>query len=963
MKVADGFELSLVASEPEIRQPLSITFDERGRMWVIQYLQYPKPEGLKPVKVDQYLRTKYDRVPEPPPRGPKGADRITICEGTDAEGRATKFKDFVTGLNLCSGMAIGHGGVFVVQPPYLLFYPDRNHDDVPDGDPEVLLSGFGIEDAHALANSLTWGPDGWLYGAQGSTVTANVRGIEFQQGIWRYHPITHAFELFAEGGGNTWGLDFDEDGELIAGTNFDDKMLHQVQGAYYVKNFGKHGELHNPHAYGYFGHVPYTGYRGAHLSVGGIVYQGDAFPESFRGTYISANTLDGAVYWHKLARQGSSFTASFGGALLKTGDELFRPVDCQTGPDGAVYIADWCDKRVTHVDPLDTWDRSNGRIYKVQAKGAKPAPKFDLAKLSSDKLVDLLANPNDWFTREARRILAEQRDGQILPRLRKQVLESREPHLALQSLWALYVSGGFSDSLAGELLRHRDKGVRSWTIRLLGDERKVSPDIQQKFVTVAKLDASPVVRRQLACTAKRLPGKSALPILAELLRRDEDVNDPQIPLLLWWAIEDKAISERVEITKLFAAPQMQQRDLVRKHILERLARRYAAEGTERDFATCAQLLKSSPDSTTTEILLSGMDLGLAGRRFDKIPEPMANWFAEAWLQKERSAKLLRLGLRFGDVRARKAAFELIDDARTPEASRVELIAILGQTAEEACVPELLALFKQSSSGKLGGAALSALQNFADPSIATTLLESYAPSGAELRGRIRTALCSRPAWSRVLVGAVEGGQITAKDFSLDQVRQLASFKDSELSQRVEKLWGKIKTDSPEAKRSFINQVKLVLKPSGAAGRDAKGNPSEGRKVFLQACGVCHKIFGEGNTVGPDLTSADRRNIDVLLQNIVNPSAYIRPEFMSYDAETKDGQSISGLLVESTLNAATLLDRNNQRQVLARDRLASLRESQVSLMPEGLLEAMQPQQLMDLFSYLQGDGPMAGESISK
>ena len=153
MKVADGFEVKLVAHEPEIRQPLSITFDERGRMWVIQYLQYPTPAGLKPVSVDQYLRTKYDRVPDPPPRGPKGADRITICEDTDGDGRFDKFKDFVSGLNLASGMEIGYGGVFIVQPPYLLFYPDRDHDDIPDGDPEVLLSGFGLEDAHAVANS------------------------------------------------------------------------------------------------------------------------------------------------------------------------------------------------------------------------------------------------------------------------------------------------------------------------------------------------------------------------------------------------------------------------------------------------------------------------------------------------------------------------------------------------------------------------------------------------------------------------------------------------------------------------------------------------------------------------------------------------------------------------------------------------------------------------------------------
>src|SRR5262245_24310242 len=161
MKVGEGFSAKFVASEPEIRQPLSITFDSRGRMWVIQYLQYPTPAGLQPVKVDQYLRTTYDKSPEPPPRGPKGADRITICEDLDGDGRMDTFKDFVTDLNLCSGMAIGYGGVFVVQSPYLLFYADKNGDDVPDGEPEVLLKGFGMEDTHALANSLTWGPDGW----------------------------------------------------------------------------------------------------------------------------------------------------------------------------------------------------------------------------------------------------------------------------------------------------------------------------------------------------------------------------------------------------------------------------------------------------------------------------------------------------------------------------------------------------------------------------------------------------------------------------------------------------------------------------------------------------------------------------------------------------------------------------------------------------------------------------------
>ena len=264
MKVADGLEVKLVASEPEIRQPLTMSFDDKGRMWVIQYLQYPAPAGLKPVKVDQYLRTVYDRIPEPPPKGPKGVDRITILSDPDENGHFRKAKDFMGGLNLASGMCLGRGGVYVLQAPYLLFYPIRDGEDVPAGDPEVLLSGFGMEDAHAVANSLQWGPDGWLYGAQGSTVTAHVRGLEFQQGIWRYHPVTKEFELFAEGGGNTWGLDFDAHGNVIAGTNWGGfAMLHQVQGGYYIKGFGKHGPLHNPHSYGYFDHVPSPASRAA----------------------------------------------------------------------------------------------------------------------------------------------------------------------------------------------------------------------------------------------------------------------------------------------------------------------------------------------------------------------------------------------------------------------------------------------------------------------------------------------------------------------------------------------------------------------------------------------------------------------------------------------------------------------------------------------------------------------------
>ena len=289
--------------------------------------------------------------------------------------------------------------MFVLQVPYLLFYPDRDRDDVPDGDPEVLLTGFGMEDAHAVANSLTWGPDGWLYGCQGSTVTANIRGIEFQQGVWRYHPLTQRFELFCEGGGNSWGLDFDAHGNLFYSTNYGGyAMLHGVQGGYYWKQFGKHGALHNPYAYGYFDHVPHENFHGGHVTVGGIVYQGDSLPERVSR---QVHRRRPAGPRRLLARARAARLDVFGhgtaGDLLLANDTWFAPSDVTVGPDGAIYVCDWHDQRTAHPDPDADWDRTNGRIYRIKPQECVASRRraAGVARPAS-KLVALLGDTNDW---------------------------------------------------------------------------------------------------------------------------------------------------------------------------------------------------------------------------------------------------------------------------------------------------------------------------------------------------------------------------------------------------------------------------------------------------------------------------------------------------------------------------------------------------------------------------------------
>ena len=242
-KTIDGLTMELVASEPVIRQPIDLHFDDRGRLWVVQYLQYPFPAGLNITSYDQYLRARYNAVPAAPPNHVRGADKITVLEDTDGDGTFDAHKDVITGLNITTSVLTGRGGVWVMNPPYLLFYRDRTGDGLPDGDPEVRLAGFGLEDTHSLANSLTWGPDGWLYGVHGSTSTANVRGVSFLgQAVWRYHPERDEFELFAEGGGNPWTLSFDSKGRAFSGDNGgNSRGFHWVQGGRYEKNWPKHG--------------------------------------------------------------------------------------------------------------------------------------------------------------------------------------------------------------------------------------------------------------------------------------------------------------------------------------------------------------------------------------------------------------------------------------------------------------------------------------------------------------------------------------------------------------------------------------------------------------------------------------------------------------------------------------------------------------------------------------------------
>lgn len=950
--VAEGLEIDLVVAEPEISQPLSISFDDRGRMWVLQYLQYPNPNGLKAVEMDNWLRTKYDRVPEPPPEGPKGRDRISIYEDTDGDGRSDKVTHFITDLNLASGMALGHGGVFVAQPPYLLYYADKDENDVPDGPPEVLLKGFGMEDAHAFANSLTWGPDGWLYGAQGSTATADIRGIGFQQGVWRYHPLTREFELFAEGGGNTWGIDFDRFGNLFAGGNTVEPLVHHVQGAYYVKGFGKHGPLHNPHTYGYFQPVKHIGYLGDSLTGGFVLYQGGAFPKHFDNACIAPNTRHSASRWSTLEVHGSTFVTRAAGDFITSTDIWFRPIESTVGPDGALYVADWYDYNISHSSPKNRseWyqpSRFDGRVWRVAPRDVKliASGSFDLSKRTSAELVKLLTHPNDWYARQARRILAERRDGSICPQL-LDLLHSSDQRTALQGLWSLYVTGVWDDELAQQCFESPHEYVRAWAVRLLGDARKVSPAIATKLSGLAEGDPSVVVRSQLACTAKRLDAQAAVPIIDRLLMHDEDVQDVHIPLLIWWAIENKAIRDTELVLRLVQDPSSWQRKLMRQFIIERLARRFAAEGTDAGFVAFGQLLDRAPDTDSVSLIVRGLSQALAGQKFDAVPSSLEPSLHRLLKTRPDDLKVLEIALRMGDSQADVRAREVIGNPSIAVPDRVALIQAVGESGRVRCIDALLQFVEGAKEPEVTSAALRALGYFEEPRVAKVVLTAFPGLPANIRATAIDLLCSRREWAMELLGAVDAKAIAPTEVPVPLLQQLVQHQDEQIDAKIAKIWGKVQPATDLQKQGRMTALMQML-------HKGKGSADRGKPVFEKNCGICHKLHGQGQNIGPDLSGAERKDLEKLLRNIVDPSAVVREEFISHVAVTVDGRILTGLLAESKEETITLLDAKNQRTVIQRADLESLRESPTSLMPEKILEPLSDQEIRDLIAYLQSD----------
>ena len=965
-RVADDLVWEQLLTEPQIAQPVFLNFDERGRMWVVEYRQYPSPAGLTRISRDSVWRSVYDKVPPPPPRHFPGKDRISIHEDTDGDGRLDRHSVFIDGLNIVTAVERGRGGVWVLNPPYLLFYRDANHDDVPDGDPEVRLSGFGLEDTHSVANSLRWGPDGWLYGAQGSTVTANiwVHGADgkplnakahYSQGqnIWRYHPERRVYEVFSEGGGNAFGCEIDNRGRIFSGHNGGDtRGFHYQQGAYLQKGFEKHGPLSNPYAFGYFPAMAHD--RIPRFTHNFVIYDHGALPSRYTGQLFGVEPLQGRIVLSEFLPEQSTFRTHDLGHPVTSDDRWFRPVDIKVGPDGALYVCDWYDQQVNHFRNHEgRMDAANGRVYRLKARGASAVRINDLGKASSADLIKALKQPNRWTRQMALRILADRRDAELVPGLTQALFQS-QGQLALETLWALNVCGGWNEALAQRALNHPEAAVREWAVRLLGDPRSVSDALAETLSRMASQESDLGVRNQLACTARRLPSGAGLPIVRALAGRSEDDTDPRQPLLLWWAIENFAESDSAAVLGLWQNEAFWRHPLVEHQLIERMARRWAQAGTQRDLLNCARLFDLSPSPSHSRRLAAGLEQASKGRALSGLPEALRRAMARHGVGSAAFA------LRQGNSAAIAEALKTVVDETATRAERLEYLGVLAEVRVPGAVPALSKACRGIvKDDALRQATLTALAAYDDPSIAQVVLSVYPGLGPLSLPTAQALLASRSVWSKAYVQAIArkpsgwaAPAIPPQSVPPSIIRKIKQHRDSELQTLAEAVWPQTgKATSAELDRQISERAGWI--------RAEAGDPYAGRTLFQTSCGGCHRLFAQGGEVGPDLTVHDRSDIESLLLAILNPSAEIREGYENHSVETRDGRSLAGFLVEQNPQSIVLRGLDNQNVVLARSEIAELSPAGLSLMPEGLLDGWKPQQVRDLFAYLRSTQPLVGE----
>ncbi len=952
LTLPEGFNATLFASEPQVQNPIALAWDRRGRMWVAE--NYTYSERAK--RFDLSLR-----------------DRLIILEDADHDGKAEKRTVFTDNVQMLTSVEVGRGGVWLMCPPQLIFMPDANGDDVPDGPPQVMLDGFTVAETnyHNFANGLRWGPDGWLYGRCGHSCpaslgvpgTADGERVPMKGGIWRFNPGRKVVEVLTHGTTNPWGHDWDENGEmffvntvtghlweLMPGAHLKDGSPSPNPGVYErLDMIADHYHFDTRGSWTLSRDGKANDLGGGHAHIGMMIYQADQWPETWRNKLYTLNMHGRRTNVERLERSGSGYVGRHDHDQFISTDPWFRGLEISTGPEGSGYILDWSDTGECH-DSTGV-HRTSGRIFRISYGKPAPADLTDLLYPSADGVLSCLKHPNVWFERQMRQQMTGCSGDDII-RTCRGVLAGQQGPLQLRALWMLNAMGQLNSAELLGLMDAPNEYVRLWALRLLTDAwpldlingrqpvgavSSVPPAVLAKLVQHATDDPSALVRLGLASALQRLPLESRWEVGKALLGHRDDAGDKNLPSMTWYGLIPVAMAEPKQLGEMLAACSWP--------TTAAWMARFAAGELERQPQALEDVLVSAAkaDGPVLTATLQGISDGLRGWRKARKPE---GWdaFAAAIHSKADAtseATLLDLGAVFGDGRALEAMRAVALDQKAEVSARQAAM----RTLITANPPDLRQLCESLlDSREMALAAVKGLASIDAQEVGKAIAKRYAKFPVTERAEVMSVLVSRPAWAKAMLTAMATGTIPPAELSAFNARQVAALGDDELRSQLQKVWGATR-ESPADKKEAVTKFRKSL----TAPVLARANLGTGRVLFQALCATCHTLYGQGGRVGPDLTGSGRASLDYLLENVVDPSATIGADFVMHQLALKDGRALAGIVVARTDKTLTLRTLNEDL-VVDRQNIASDAIAAASMMPEGLLQSLPPDSARDLLAYL-------------
>ena len=940
MQLPDGFYSTLFAAEPDVMQPIGFCLDDRNRIWVAEAYNYPR-------------------------HGDTPGDRIVILEDTNGDGVHDKRKIFFDGLNYITGIEVGFGGVWVMSPPSMYFIADSDLDDQPDSAPTVLLDGFGNHaNAHNLANGFAWGPDGWLYATHGRTNwsmigkpgTPTESRVRFDGGVWRYHPTNHHWEAVADGTTNPWGIDWNDYGDAFICNCVNPHLFHVIPGAHYEPWRGRKSSQYAFQRIDTIAdHLHYVGLGnvrnglgsaaedaagGGHAHCGTMIYLGNAFPASYRNKLFTNNIHGKRINQEQLEFHGSGYTASHGKDLMKSSDPWFMGVTLAYGAGGEVYVSDWSDTGECHS--TRNTRRETGRIFRITYGKTTTSP-IDLQRLTTMELAQLQMHRNDWMVRHARRILQERHhanqpmtEARIL--LRSKVRMDQTVPRRLRALWALHVTGGLTDTELKTLMDDSSPFVQQWAIRLACENQSSSVNWIDTLTKIAEATESPRVRLELASSLQRIPLTHRWRLAEALSEHSIDKHDQNIPLMLWYGIEpliDVDIKRYVQLAFTSKIPQ------IRENISRRIA---LSESSASHMEILFQGFTPETDIAIASDILGGILTGYSGRRSVSMP---MNWQGASMIlankpNPEVQRQMMHLALLFDDPKATRKLIEIVNDkTHDPDVRKDALTALV--TRKHPGTENLLTAQLEDAALRL--TALNGLAQIDNAGTSSAILAGYPSYEPDEKQAALNALATTPPKARALLAGIVSGVIKRSDLTAFTARQIQTHGNEELNQQLAHLWGTV-TNTPKTQKQAIAKYLQTLTTENIAEADLQ----RGKQLYAQHCGTCHRFFGEGGNIGPDLTGTQRTNIAYLLENIVSPNSSVSKDFQMSILRTVDGQVITGLLRNRTAQVITISNAQGTRAVPANE-VEQLKITDVSVMPTGLLDSLSEREIRDLFGYMQ------------